>query len=86
MKSVTVVLISVISLFAAVLLVLHIKSRRPLRSAVINALCGIFALAAVNLTCRFTGVRIPINIYTFPSVAVFGMPACAALLVFQIMM
>ena len=83
MKVFAIILITVISLFAAALLFLHIKSRRPLRSAIINALLGIAALAAVNLTHRFTGVRIPINIYTVPSVAVFGIPACAAMVVFQ---
>ncbi|MBR5922655.1 MAG: pro-sigmaK processing inhibitor BofA family protein [Clostridia bacterium] len=83
MKVITGVLIAVLSLFAAALLILHIKSRRPLRSAVINALCGILALAAVNLTCKFTGVRIPVNIYTFPGIAVFGIPACAALVIFK---
>ena len=83
MKIFVAAVITVISLFASALLFLHIKSRRPVRSAVINALCGILALAAVNLTYRFTGVRIPVNVYTVPGVAVFGIPACAAMVIFQ---
>ena len=83
MKAVGIVLISVLSLFLLVLAVLHIKSRRPFRSAVINALLGVAALAAVNLTARFTGVRVPLNIYTVPSSAVFGIPAVMTFVVFQ---
>ena len=41
------------------------------------------ALIAVNLTSRFTGVHIPINIYTVPSAAVFGIPACAVLVILE---
>lgn len=83
MKILAVVLISVLSVFALIIFALHIKSRRPLRSAGINALMGIAALVAVNLTARFTGVRIPVNIYTLPGAAVFGLPACAAFVLLQ---
>ncbi|MBO4733836.1 MAG: pro-sigmaK processing inhibitor BofA family protein [Clostridia bacterium] len=77
MKTLAIVLISVISVFALIILALHMKSRRPFRSAGINALIGIAAFAAVNLTTRFTGVRIPVNVYTLPGAAIFGLPACA---------
>ncbi|MBO7520579.1 MAG: pro-sigmaK processing inhibitor BofA family protein, partial [Clostridia bacterium] len=70
-------------IFALIVFSLHIKSRRPLRSAGINALIGIAALLAVNLTARFTGVRIPVNVYTLPGAAVFGLPACAVFVLLQ---
>ena len=82
MKILAAVFISALSLFALILLILHIKSRRPLRSAAANAILGLAAIGLVNLTARFTGVRIPINIYTVPAAAVFGIPACAALVIF----
>ena len=85
MKVLGIVLISVLSLFTLILVVLHIKSRRPFRSALINALLGLAAVAAVNLTAHFTGVRVPINIYTVPGAAVFGIPAVAASIIFQIL-
>lgn len=83
MKTLAVVLISVLSVFALIIFALHIKSRRPLRSAGINALIGAAALLAVNLTARFTGVRIPVNVYTLPGAAVFGLPACAVFVLLQ---
>lgn len=81
MKYLSIAAISVFSLSAAALLVLHIKSRRPLRSAAVNMILGIAALAAVNLCAGFTGVRIPLNIYTLPGSAIFGIPAVCAFVV-----
>ena len=75
--------VSLLCVFAFVLLVMHIKSRRPLRSAGINALLGIAALALINLTARFTGVYIPVNIYSLPGAAIFGMPAVFAFVIIQ---
>ena len=86
MKVFAYVIISVLAIFALVLLFLCIKSRRPLKTAAINAALGIAALAAVNLTSRFTGVHIPLNVYTVPGAAIFGMPACAAFVVLEILM
>ena len=81
MKIAAVALIAVLSVFSLIILFFHIKSRRPLRSAAINALIGIGALLAVNLTARFTGVGVPVNIYTLPGAAVFGLPACVVFVV-----
>ena len=83
MEIIKTVLISVLSVFALGILFFYIKSRRPFKSAAINALIGLSAVAIVNLTWRFTGVHIPLNIYTVPSSAVFGIPAVCALIIFQ---
>lgn len=83
MEIIKTVLISVVSVFGLGILFFYIKSRRPLRSAAINALSGILALVLVNLTSKFTGVHIPVNIYTVPSSFVFGIPAVCALIIFQ---
>lgn len=79
-----IVVISLLSVFALILLFLHIKSRRPLRSAAINAFLGLAAFLLVNLSFRFTGVRIPVNVYTVPAAAVFGIPAVCVLTVLGI--
>ena len=85
MKALSVVFISLLSVFAFVLIIIYIKSRRPIRSAVLNALLGLAALAAVNLTARFTGVYIPINIYSLPGAAIFGLPAVCAFVLIQML-
>ena len=84
MNTVGIITVSMLSVFAFVLFIIYIKSRRPLRAAALNALIGILSLAAVNLTARFTGVYIPVNIYSLPATAVFGLPAAAVLIVLQI--
>lgn len=81
MKVAAIIFLCLIGIFALVLLFLYIKSRRPIRSAAINALTGIAALTIVNLTARFSGVHIPVNIYTVPAAAVFGIPAVCTVIV-----
>ena len=83
MKASGVTVVSVLSLFAFMLLIIYIRSRRPLKSAGINALLGLAALAAVNLTARFTGVYIPINVFSLPGAAIFGMPAVCVFIILQ---
>lgn len=46
-------------------------------------LLGVAALAAVDLTARFTGVYVPVNVYTLPGSALFGLPAVCAFVVLQ---
>ncbi|MBR4910169.1 MAG: pro-sigmaK processing inhibitor BofA family protein [Clostridia bacterium] len=85
MNAIAIIAATVLSVFAAIILFFHIKSRRPLRSAAINALLGLAALVLVNAAGFWTGVRIPINIYTLPAAAVFGLPACAAFVVLGVL-
>lgn len=83
MKALGIITICVFCVFTLILLFLHIKSRRPVRSVAINALIGILAIAAVNLTAQFSGVHIPINVYTVPFSAVFGLPAVCTIIIFE---
>ena len=78
--------IAVLSVFALALLVFHIRSRRPLRSILLNAALGIGALIAINVTSRFTGVHIPINWYSVGVSGIFGLPAVLTLLILQLIM
>ncbi len=78
--------IAVLSVFALALLVFHIRSRRPLRSILLNAALGIGALIAINVTSRFTGVHIPINWYSVGGSGIFGLPAVLTLLILQLIM
>ena len=84
MDALGIVLICTVSVFAFALLIILIKSRRPLFFAFINALLGIMSIVAVNLTARFTGVYVPVNIYSVPVAAVFGLPAVATNIILQI--
>lgn len=83
MNIILIAAIAVLSVFTLALLVFHIRSRRPLRSILLNAALGIAALIIINLTSRFTGVHIPINWFSVGGSGIFGLPAVFTLLILQ---
>ena len=83
MNIILIAAIAVLSVFTLSLLVFHIRSRRPLRSILLNAALGIAALIIINLTSRFTGVHIPINWFSVGGSGIFGLPAVFTLLILQ---
>lgn len=71
---------------AFVILILHIRTRKPLRSVLLHAALGLGFLVAVNLLSRFTGVSIPVNAYSTVSSAVFGIPAVCGYLILNLIL
>lgn len=69
-----------------VLLVLHIKSHKMIRSIFLNALLGFAAIAVINLTQKFTGVHIPLNPYTVGGSGILGLPAVCGAIILQMIM
>ena len=63
-----------------------IGSKKPFKYLLLNLLSGVIALAAVNLTARFSGVHIPVNPYSAGAGAVFGIPAVFGLLILRLFM
>ena len=74
-----------LSLCAFILLVLHIKSRKFIRSIFLNAFLGFAAIVVINLTQKFTGVHIPINWWTVGGCGVLGLPCACAIILLQIL-
>lgn len=66
------------------LLVLLIRIRRALGTAVSSAAMGVGALAAVNLTGLVTGVVLPWNLFTVLVCLVLGAPGVVSMLVLQL--
>ena len=84
MKTLSIAAIVFLGLCAFVLLIFHIKSHRPLRSIILNALLGIAAIIVVNITQKFTGVHIPVNWWTVGGGSIFGIPAVCGAVILQI--
>lgn len=78
--------IVLLCLSAFIILGLSIGSGKPLKVLLINALIGVFAVTAINLTARFTGIHIPINEYTLTGAGVYGLPAVCGLLILKLIM
>ena len=60
------------------------KSRKPIRYLLINFAVSAAAFMVINLTEKYTGIRIPVNYFTVTASAVFGVPAVIALLVLRL--
>lgn len=73
--------ISVLLLSAFIIFCFAVKSKKLLKTLLLNGFMGICLLAIINLTAKFSGVYIPINLYTVSGSAVFGIPALIGFLV-----
>ena len=61
-------------------------SRRPVRSILAGAVCGVAALAALALLAPYTGVSLPLNRFTGFVAAVLGAPGVIGLLLLRLML
>ncbi len=85
MKTLGVLAIIWLSICALVLLVLHIKSHKMIKSIFLNALLAFAAIATINLTQKFTGVYIPLNWWTVGGSGIFGLPCVCSVVLLQIL-
>lgn len=83
MKTLGIIAIVWLSLCAFVLLILHIKSHKMIKSILLNALLGFAVIAVINLTKKFTGVHIPLNWYTVGGSGIFGLPCVCGIILLQ---
>jgi pro-sigmaK processing inhibitor BofA len=60
--------------------------KHPFRGILADALCGIAALALVNLSAAYTGITLPINAYTAFAGAVLGLPGIILLLALHLVL
>lgn len=60
--------------------------RRPLRTLLAGALCGLGALALVALLAPATGVELPLNRFTAFVAAVLGLPGVVTLLLLRLLL
>ena len=74
LKALGIIAIVWLSICALVLLILHIKSHKLLKSIFLNAVLGIAAIIVINLTQKFTGVFVPVNWWTVGGSCIFGTP------------
>lgn len=84
MKTLGIIAIIWLSVCAFVLLILHIKSHKMVKSIFLNALLGFAAIILINVTQKFTGVHIPLNWYTVGGSGIFGLPAVCGIILSQI--
>ncbi len=86
MKIFSVLIISILSVFALVIMFFGVKSHRLLRTLIFNAFLGLCTMAIIDLTAKFTGAYIPVNFITVGLSSVFGVPAAILLILLKIVL
>ena len=84
MNTLGIIAIIWLSVCAFILLILHIKSHKMIKSIFLNALLGFAAVFLINVTQKFTGVHIPLNWWTVGGSGIFGIPCVCGLVLSQI--
>ncbi len=69
---------------AVALIIFAFRGKRPFRTMLITALCGLLAFAVVCISGIFTGVTLPVNPWTVACSALGGIPGVATLLFFKL--
>ncbi len=84
MKILGIAALSLLGVSALTILLMAIYSGKPIRKLILNSLFGIITLLLINLTKKFTGVYIPVNVISVVGVTVFSIPAVIGLLVLNL--
>ncbi len=58
---------------------------KAIRKILLNGIIGITIWIIINLTAKYSGVRIPVNPYTAVGISTFSVPCIIALLVLQVL-
>ncbi len=66
------------------ILIVAIKSRKPFKFLILNAIIGFTLMLILHFSEKFTGIKFPINQYTAIGSSVFGIPAIIGFLIFNL--
>ncbi len=78
LKYITLGLLIIVSL---VIFVFAVKSGKTFKALFLNSFSGGAALALINLTTVFTGVSIPLNLFTALGSLLYGIPSVCGFLI-----
>lgn len=86
MQTVKIVFFSAVIIYSVIILILAFLSKKPLKTIFLSAGIGVISLALVSLCEKFTGVKIPINLWTVTTSAVMSLPGTITLLAVNFIM
>ncbi len=72
--------------FALWLVVICARSKKPIRCFLLLSILGLACIVTINLLSGFTGVKIPLNIYTVATGAILGVPGVIGLLIINVLL
>lgn len=77
-----IIILSVI--YGFVYFIIAAKTKKPFKTIFSFAALGLLGLMVINLTSKFSGVYIPVNVYTVSLNAALGLPATITLLLLRL--
>ena len=86
MKIILIISVVLLSATSLILLAMHIGTLKPFKSICVHAAIGIGLLVLINLLSRYTGIRIPVNIYSVILSGVLGAPAVCGILILNLLL
>ncbi len=84
MKFILFFLLAMLSISELFLILLSFYSGKAIKRIFLNAIIGISAIILINITTKWTGVHIPVNVYSIAGTCAFSLPAVIGLLLLQI--
>ena len=84
MQFVKIFCIILLVIYAVILFVFAYKSGRFFKTLLTSALIGVLTMLIVNISARFTGVSLPVNLYTVLSSSCLGLPGVLGLLTIRL--
>ncbi|MBR3961857.1 MAG: pro-sigmaK processing inhibitor BofA family protein [Clostridia bacterium] len=80
MKLIEIILYTVLVISLIIIFYFLYKTGKPVKNAFYLISVSLMALAIINLTSPFSGVRVPINPYSVTATAVYGLPGIAGII------
>ena len=74
----------IIFFYALIFSFLCLKTKRFMFSILINALLGIFLMTTINLTSKYSGVKIPVNEFSLSISSFLGVPGIILILLINL--
>ena len=76
--------IILLGISALIIMIFLLLSKKPLKTLFINILINFTILFLINFTTKYSGIKIPINLYTLIGCTVYGTPSIVGYLLLPI--
>ena len=84
MEILKIITIAALVIYGILFLVFSLLEKRPVYTILLFMLVGVISMLVINITSSFTGIYIPLNLYTLLTSAFGGVPGVVTLLLLKI--
>lgn len=84
MEILKIITIAALVIYGILFLVFSLLEKRPVYTILLFMLIGVVSMLVINIISGFTGINIPLNLYTLLTSAFGGVPGVVTLLLLKI--